>query len=203
MNKEIVKQIDSFVDVRNSIKEKILPMLETGKDYYDIKGRQSLGKPGAEKLAAFFDLTASFTVDRESMELLDQKGMIAYVCNLIGKDGEARGQGRGADTLARNGNDANKTIKMAQKRAYVDAIIRATGLSDMFTQDLEDMNPEDITSTPTTKSGTVTYVTEANIKKCMDCGREHTGRYMRCIDCYKKRKDQERAMITEKDSMLF
>lgn len=32
----------------------------------------------------------------------------------------------------------NKAIKMAQKSAFVDAVIRATGMSDLFTQDIED-----------------------------------------------------------------
>lgn len=33
----------------------------------------------------------------------------------------------------------NTIFKMAKKRAYVDAVLNATGASDMFTQDLEDM----------------------------------------------------------------
>jgi hypothetical protein len=34
---------------------------------------------------------------------------------------------------------ANMVVKLAEKRAYVDAVLRATGLSQYFTQDLEDM----------------------------------------------------------------
>ena len=37
----------------------------------------------------------------------------------------------------------NTCLKMAQKRAYVAAVIRATGASDLFTQDLEDGTPAD------------------------------------------------------------
>ena len=33
----------------------------------------------------------------------------------------------------------NKAIKMAQKSAFVDAVIRTTGMSDLFTQDIEDL----------------------------------------------------------------
>ena len=54
------------------------------------------------------------------------------------------GQGRGASTLEKNEGDPNKTIKMAQKSAYIDSTIRATGLSDLFSQDLEDMQPVQI-----------------------------------------------------------
>lgn len=37
----------------------------------------------------------------------------------------------------------NTCLKMAQKRAYVSAVIRATGASDLFTQDLDDGTPID------------------------------------------------------------
>lgn len=53
----------------------------------------------------------------------------------------------------------NTVLKMAKKRAYVDGILSATGASDIFTQDIEDMNPADLgksappvqTSKPETK----------------------------------------------------
>src|SRR4030095_3163710 len=35
--------------------------------------------------------------------------------------------------------DVNKTLKMAQKSAQTDAVLRFAGLSEIFTQDLEDM----------------------------------------------------------------
>jgi hypothetical protein len=37
--------------------------------------------------------------------------------------------------------DANKAIKMAQKSAQIDAVLRCAGLSEVFTQDLEDLHP--------------------------------------------------------------
>lgn len=45
----------------------------------------------------------------------------------------------------------NTIIKMAKKRAYVDAVLTATAASDIFTQDLEDMDL-DTTPTPTPKA---------------------------------------------------
>lgn len=53
--------------------------------------------------------------------------------------------------MKRNGNDPNKTLKLAQKRAYVDAVLRTVGLSDLFTQDLEDMDPDQIKEAPEKK----------------------------------------------------
>jgi hypothetical protein len=37
---------------------------------------------------------------------------------------------------------ANTILKMAKKRAQVDAVITATAASDIFTQDIEDLPPE-------------------------------------------------------------
>jgi hypothetical protein len=49
------------------------------------------------------------------------------------------GQGRGVAELREPGMDnANKAVKMAQKRAQVDAVLRCAGLSQWFTQDLEE-----------------------------------------------------------------
>ena len=64
-------------------------------------------------------------------------GVICYVCALYTKHGEFVGEGRGAREVARD-NDINKAIKMAQKSAQIDAILRIGSLSDFFTQDLED-----------------------------------------------------------------
>lgn len=42
----------------------------------------------------------------------------------------------------------NTVLKMAKKRAYVDGMITATGCSDMFTQDLEEIDKSLVTTTP-------------------------------------------------------
>ena len=63
--------------------------------------------------------------------------MLCYVCALYTKGGEFVGEGRGAREVAKD-KDINKAIKMAQKSAQIDAILRTGSLSDYFTQDLED-----------------------------------------------------------------
>lgn len=45
----------------------------------------------------------------------------------------------------------NTVLKMAKKRAHVDAILTATAASDIFTQDIEDLPPETINVTPEKK----------------------------------------------------
>lgn len=191
---DIQTKVDQMIKNRNYIVEKVKPLLIPDIDIYQFEGmkKPSLGKPGAEKLAAIFGLTASFEVDKETMLVMGSttggKQYITYICNLY-RHGQPVGQGRGATfveyerTNYRNANvqeyneaktkpdfnaddwkeaigkygkyyrmkdgvvfdqlALNKAIKMAQKSAYVDAVIRTTGMSDLFTQDIEDMPHEE------------------------------------------------------------
>jgi hypothetical protein len=67
-------------------------------------------------------------------------GVFALVCELIDRQGQVVGQGRGVAELRETSmTSANTAVKLAEKRAYVDAVLRAAGLSQYFTQDLEDM----------------------------------------------------------------
>jgi len=148
---ELFKQgVNDLLSKRSYFISQVLPKLKENQDYYIIKGKKSLAKGGAEKLASIYNLTAKFERDNESLEMLgSMKGLIAFICTLS-KAGVIAGQGRGSDTLERNNNDPNKALKMTQKRAFVDAVIRTTGLSDIFTQDIEDMNTEKINTAPET-----------------------------------------------------
>lgn len=190
---DVQARVDTMLANRQHIIDKVKPLLIEGVDIYTLPGmkKPSLGKPGAEKMAAIFGLTAKFEVDKETMEVMgatiNDKKYIAYVCNLSAK-GRVAGQGRGATFLELQRNSyrmifkeewegltkeqlltcqgplqgkskstgapytywripeapvfdplaLNKAIKMAQKSAFVDAVIRTTGMSDLFTQDLED-----------------------------------------------------------------
>ena len=132
--------IDAFISKRKEFIEKVNAIMVEGKDYHVIQGRKSMAKGGAEKIASIFGWTASFAKDQDAMEAFkDVAGIICFICNLT-KHGQEVGQGRGAAVLAKNNGDPNKTLKMAQKSAFIDAVIRASGLSDFYTQDL---GPED------------------------------------------------------------
>jgi hypothetical protein len=80
-------------------------------------------------------------------------GTFAYICQLIDRHRQVVGQGRGVAELRETSmSSANMAVKMAEKRAYVDAVLRAAGLSQYFTQDLEDMlllPPSEDASSPT------------------------------------------------------
>ncbi len=134
--------VDNLLSRRSYFISQVLPKLKENQDYFIVRGRKSLAKGGSEKLASIYNLTASFEKDTDTIEMLGSpKGLVAFICNLKNRDGVVAGQGRGADMLDRNQGDPNKTIKMSQKSAYIDAVIRTTGLSDIFTQDIEAVNP--------------------------------------------------------------
>jgi hypothetical protein len=136
--------IDAFLEKRKEFIEKVNKIMVEGKDYHIIKNKKSMAKGGAEKIGSIFNWQASFKKDSESLEMFGEsvKGTVAFICTLT-KDGTFIGEGRGAAMLSRNENDPNRTIKMAQKSAFIDGILRSSGLSDFYTQDLEDMNLRD------------------------------------------------------------
>jgi hypothetical protein len=103
--------------------------------------RLSLLKSGAERLCAVFDLIPLFSDDLAAAHAGGGRA-VAYRCHLHSYDkaGPAVGEGGGAALLSEsfiNGN-MNVAVKMALKRAQVDAVIRTLHLSAYFTQDLED-----------------------------------------------------------------
>lgn len=140
--------IDGFLEKRKEFITKVNAIMIEKSDYHVIQGKKSLGKGGAEKIASIFGWIATFHKDQEISESFkDIPGCVALICNLA-KGQQVVGQGRGASTLGKNGSDPNKTIKMAQKSAFIDAVLRASGLSDFFTQDLEDMPEAHIKQNP-------------------------------------------------------
>ena len=74
-------------------------------------------------------------------------GLYRFVirCTLVSGDGREVGQGIGScssleSKYIRQPRDSENTVlKMAKKRAYVDAVLTTLGLSDRFTQDVEDI----------------------------------------------------------------
>lgn len=99
-----------------------------------------LFKPGAEKFCSLLQLCAEFTADKETLDMMGgASGLVAFRCRLNHiPTNRTLAEGRGTCALSEKGGMANTTVKIAEKRALVDAVLRL-GLSDSFTQDLEDM----------------------------------------------------------------
>lgn len=96
-----------------------------------------LFKPGQEKIFSLFNLTAKLYRDVETLEMLGKPdGLVALICKVYRGDVEIA-EGRGAAKIGDNSRDANATIKIAEKRARMDACL-SLGFSEFFTQDIED-----------------------------------------------------------------
>ena len=102
-------------------------------------------KPGAEKICMLMGLSTEFEVTDSTRDF--EKGFFQYQlkCRLL-KDGLVITEGLGsANTKEKKyiKQDAftmdNTILKMAKKRALIDAVLLVASLSDVFTQDLEDM----------------------------------------------------------------
>ena len=120
------------------------------KDFGVIAGtrKPSLLKSGAEKIANACGMLQHYSIESKHEDF--EHGVFFYVvkCELckISNDGKEyvfyTGYGS-ANTLEKQvGNQsgyqaANARLKMAQKRALVSAVISMGGLSDLFTQDME------------------------------------------------------------------
>jgi len=104
------------------------------------KGRATLCKPGTEKICGLLQLRPCFRRDVETWEMMGaEPGLLTFVCELVTPAGVVVGEGRGARHRDADYGDVNKSVKMGQKSAQTDAVLRVFGLSEIFTQDLEDM----------------------------------------------------------------
>lgn len=142
-------------EIRSIVSEYIKNNMVKGKDYGAISiekngktfdSKPSLFKPGAEKFFGLFKIRPTFRKDNETVEMLGNKpGVIAYICDLVDGRGRVIGEGRGTSSVDPSGKDfdVNKAVKIAEKRAQIDAVLRAGGLSDFFTQDMEDAPKDD------------------------------------------------------------
>ena len=126
----------------------IQTQLKQNHDFGVIPGtpKPTLLKPGAEKILMLLGLRSEFSII-DSLRDFD-KGFFQYqVCCSLYKNNVLITQGLGAA----NNREAkytktdpytvdNTILKMAKKRALVDAALLVGSLSDIFTQDLEDLD---------------------------------------------------------------
>lgn len=168
-------------------------------DFDVIPGTKSpsLLKPGAEKIVSVYGLlvhyaieskmeeaNAEMTIIKDGEERIVHKPLFFYNvrCDLIkiANDGTeylfASGFGSANTSEKRNGwnspfDSANSTLKMAQKRALVQAALSVSGLSALFSQDIEnetfmkkfdELNNAVKNGTITQKQGKLIFATAAD-----------------------------------------
>ena len=105
--------------------------------------KPSLWKPGAEKICGMLGLIPRFPnlSEYENAVLRGEDiKVIILKCELHTGSGFVAAEGTGARRIAQDNGDINKSLKMAEKSSHIDATLRVAGLSELFTQDLEDMN---------------------------------------------------------------
>lgn len=121
--------------------------LKSGHDFGVIPGtsKPTLLKPGAEKIAMMMGLRTEFEIVDSTRDW--NQGFFQYQvrCKLY-KEDMLITEGLGAcNTRERKyiKQDSftldNTVLKMAKKRAFIDAILLVASLSEVFTQDIEDM----------------------------------------------------------------
>lgn len=107
------------------------------------KVKPSLYKAGAELIVDLMGLRCEFACDTAAWAQMGSPvGTFVVACYLVSKaTGERVGEGRGVRKVGDKKMDANASLKMAEKAAKVDAVINTYGVSDLFTQDIEDAPP--------------------------------------------------------------
>lgn len=153
--------------------------------------KNTLFKPGAEKICGMLGVNPTFPTikDYEQAALAGTPiESIILRCHILSQDGAVIADGVGARSVAQDYGNLNTALKMACKSAHIDATLRMAGLSEIFTQDLEDL-PKDVhglapseaneQSTPATaqtppqeppKASSGTYIPGSNAKggKCTE-----------------------------------
>jgi len=124
--------------------------LKKDHDYGVIPGtgsKPTLLKPGAEKILMLMGLTSEYEVIEKVQDY--DRGFFAFTvkCTLSKSDikvteGVGHANTREKRYISGRQQDAytlaNTVLKMAKKRAQVDAVLTVASLSEIFTQDLED-----------------------------------------------------------------
>lgn len=211
-----VKAISAHLSV---IKEFVSSELRQGldNDYGMIPGtkKKVLFKPGAEKLMRLFHLRSEIECvekivrPEENFAMFTYKASVIHIktgtvvaqCEGVCNNHEDKyrekavwNQGKKIGTESVNVmNILNTLMKMAQKRAIVGAVILATGASDYFTQDEEEITYQntpktvdnskfvDVNAKPTGLAGYVIEVGKHKGKSFQELGVEELTKYLNWI----------------------
>lgn len=140
---QVTKQLQAIANFQTVVQNN----LKNGQDFGVIPGtgKPTLLKPGAEKIQMLFGVTSEY----EEIERIQDydKGFFAYTIKCtLSKGGQKITEGMGhCNTKERKyiKQDpftlANTCLKMAKKRAQIDATLTIASLSEVFTQDIEDL----------------------------------------------------------------
>lgn len=143
-----IQQVQATMSKITQLQQVVQRTLHQNHDYGIIPGtdKPTLLKPGAEKILMMMGLRSEFEIVDSTRDF--EKGFFQYQvkCKLI-KNDVVITEGLGAcNTRERKYLKMdpytmdNTVLKMAKKRALIDATLLVASLSDIFTQDLDDMD---------------------------------------------------------------
>jgi len=148
-----IQQVAATMQKISQFQKVIQQTLRPNQDYGIVPGssKPTLLKPGAEKILMMMGLRSEFEIADSTRDF--ENGFFQYQvrCKLFKGDvliTEGLGACNTREKRYKNQDPYtldNTVLKMAKKRALVDAVLLVASLSDIFTQDLE----EDIEGTPT------------------------------------------------------
>lgn len=143
-----IQQVQATMNKITQFQQVVQKTLHQGHDFGIIPGTEkpTLLKPGAEKILMMMGLRSEFAIVDSTRDF--EKGFFQYqVCCRLLKGEMVITEGLGAcNTRERKYLKMdpytmdNTVLKMAKKRAMVDAALLVASLSDIFTQDLEDID---------------------------------------------------------------
>ncbi len=173
------------------LQEFVRRYMVSGQDFGIIPGCQkpSLFKSGAEKLCDVYGFSKHIEITNRTEDW--DKGVFAYEAKatIISKrTGHVEAQGIGAaNSLERkyakqDGFTVQNTIiKMAKKRALIDAVLSATRSSGIFSQDLEDLKAESQEQRPNPTHTVSTQPVPAPKRPLQDSNEKATGEQLQRI----------------------
>ena len=143
-----IQQVQATMNKITQFQQVIQKTLRQGHDFGIIPGtdKPTLLKPGAEKILMTMGLRSEFEIVDSTRDF--EKGFFQYQvrCKLLRGDMVIT-EGLGACNTREKKylkmdpyTMDNTVLKMAKKRALVDAALLVASLSDVFTQDLEDLD---------------------------------------------------------------
>ena len=132
----------------DDIESIVAKYLKAGRDYDRLPNttKPTLLKSGAEILAGVFGFRTSAKVINRVANYERQFVLYEVCVTVFDKDGNIAAEGLGSCNSRERkylktdfATNLNTVLKIAKKRAFVDAILTATHASKVFTQDMEDI----------------------------------------------------------------
>jgi hypothetical protein len=145
MQRKLTENLKIHQAVIDFVNEHFHEGIDYGRAVDNASSKPVLLLPGAEKIVHCFDTHPEYETDKDTWEMLGKPtNTVFMICNIVdNKTGRIIGQGRGACTVGEKfglqaARDVNGSVKIAKKRALVDAAKDAFMLSQRFTQDMEE-----------------------------------------------------------------